>query len=56
MGQFETGRLMGSFATAKERRSTTAAAPAPNRAHCHVAKVGRRLSLSSQICPGEHRF
>src|ERR1039457_942917 len=26
--------------TAREKRSTTTVAPAPNRAHCHVAKVG----------------
>ncbi len=38
--QFETGRLTGSRATAKERRSKTAAAPAPNKTHCQVAKVG----------------
>lgn len=30
----------GSRATAKETRSTTTAAPAPNRAHCHGVNVG----------------
>jgi len=58
--QFETGRLTGSRATAKERRSKTAAAPAPNKMHCQVAKVGlsyssmsRQRALGGQLNPLE---
>lgn len=41
----------GSRAIAKDSRSKKAAAPAPNKAHCQVAKMGRSESLSRQICP-----
>jgi hypothetical protein len=37
-----SGVCDGSRATAKETRSKTAAAPAPNKMHNHAAKVGRR--------------
>lgn len=38
----------GSRATAKERKSRTAAAPIPNKTHCQVAKVGFKYSMMSR--------
>jgi hypothetical protein len=44
----------GSRVTANERRSMTSDAPAPNRAHCQVAKVGLSTSLRRQMPSAEH--
>lgn len=48
----------GSRDVAQERRSKTAAAPAPNKMHCHVAKVGSgAYSIRRQgRRPGVHWF
>jgi hypothetical protein len=46
----------GSRPTAKDSSCNSAAALAPNKMHCHVAKVGTRLSLATQMGPWEHGF
>jgi hypothetical protein len=46
----------GSRATAKDSRSKKAAAPAPNKTHCQVAKVDPALSMARQMPSGEHGF
>ena len=42
---------------AKERRSKTAVAPAPNKMHCQVAKIGlATYNMSRQRALGGHLF
>ena len=41
----------GSRVIAKDSRSKKAAAPAPNKAHCQIAKVALSEILSRQISP-----
>jgi hypothetical protein len=53
------GLADGGRATARERKSKTTAAPAPNKTHCHVAKVGSdvmRPQLHNDAPPGHPQF